>query len=147
MIQTEMPQVNRKERKWVGILLVAVMMAFAAGCGDEEEEDEKVEETIGILEMETFLTNINDPSGERYAKLQVKLAVSPQEKAAEVTGDALLMAKLRDQVLTLLSSKTFEELSDPEGKEGFRGEIQERLSPLVEGGEVKEVLFAEFVVQ
>ena len=147
MIQTEMPQVNRKERKWVGILLVAVMMAFAAGCGDEEEEDNDVEETVGILEMETFLTNINDPSGERYAKLQVKLAVSPEEKAAEVTGDALLMAKLRDQVLTLLTSKTFEELSDPEGKEGFRSEIQERLSPLVEGGEVKEVLFAEFVVQ
>ena len=147
MIQTEMPQVNRKERKWVGILLVAVMVAFAAGCGDEEEEENEVEETVGILEMETFLTNINDPSGERYAKLQVKLAVSPEEKAAEVTGDALLMAKLRDQVLTLLTSKTFEELSDPEGKEGFRSEIQERLSPLVEGGEVKEVLFAEFVVQ
>lgn len=147
MIQTEMPQVNRKERKWVGILLVAFMMAFAAGCGDEEEEENEVEETVGILEMETFLTNINDPSGERYAKLQVKLAVSPEEKAAEVTGDALLMAKLRDQVLTLLTSKTFEELSDPEGKEGFRSEIQERLSPLVEGGEVKEVLFAEFVVQ
>ena len=142
-----MPQVNRKERKWVGILLVAFMMAFAAGCGDEEEEENEVEETVGILEMETFLTNINDPSGERYAKLQVKLAVSPEEKAAEVTGDALLMAKLRDQVLTLLTSKTFEELSDPEGKEGFRSEIQERLSPLVEGGEVKEVLFAEFVVQ
>ena len=141
-----MIQVNRKER-WISILLVAFMVAFTAGCGDEEEEDEKVEETIGILEMETFLTNINDPSGERYAKLQVKLAVSPEEKAVEVTGDALLMAKLRDQVLTLLSSKTFEELSDPEGKEGFRGEIQERLSPLVEGGEVKEVLFAEFVVQ
>ena len=136
---------SRKERKWISILLVTLMMALAAGCGDEEEEE--VKETVGIVEMETFLTNINDASGERYAKLKLKLAVSPEEKVLEVTEDALLMAKLRDQVLTLISSKTFKELSDPEGKEGFRSEIRERLSPLVEGGEVKEVLFAEFVVQ
>jgi flagellar FliL protein len=138
-----MLQMNRKQR-WIGIFLVAVI-TFAAGCGEEEEEI--VEETVGILEMETFLTNINDSSGERYAKLQLKLAVAPEEMAAEVTEDALLMAKLRDQVLTLISSKTFEQLSDPQGKETLRTEIQERLSPLVEGGELKEVLFAEFVVQ
>ena len=147
MSQSEMPQVNRKERKWTSILLVAFMMAFTAGCGDDEDEGEEVKATVGIVEMETFLTNINDASGERYAKLQLKLAVSPEEKVLEVTKDALLMARLRDQVLTLISSKTFEELSDPEGKESFRSEIRERLSPLVEGGEVKEVLFAEFVVQ
>lgn len=135
---------NKKE-KWISLLLVAFLMVLAAGCGDDE--DKKAEETVGILEMETFLTNIHDSSGERYAKLQVKLAVTPEEKVAEVTGDALLMARLRDQVLTLLTSKTFNELSDPEGKESFRREIQQRLSPLVEGGEIKEVLFAEFVVQ
>ena len=136
---------NRKGRKWISILLVTPIMALAAGCGDEEGEE--VEETVGIVEMETFLTNINDASGERYAKLQLKLAVAPEEKAAEVSADALLMAKLRDQVLTLISSKTFEDLSAPEGKEGFRSEMRERLTRLVEGGEVKEVLFAEFVVQ
>ena len=119
---------SRKERKWTSILLVTLMMALAAGCGDEEEEE--VKETVGIVEMETFLTNINDASGERYAKLQLKLAVSPEEKVLEVTEDALLMAKLRDQVLTLISSKTFKELTDPEDKEGFRSEIRERLSPV-----------------
>ena len=137
---------NKKE-KWIGILLVAFLMTLAAGCGDDGEEGAEAEETVGILEMETFLTNINDSSGERYAKLQVKLAVTPEEKVAEVSADPVLMARLRDQVLTLLTSKTFQDLSDPAGKEEFRNEIQQRLSPLVKGGEVKEVLFAEFVVQ
>ena len=137
---------NKKE-KWISLLLVAFLMALGAGCGEDEEGGKEAAETVGILEMETFLTNINDSSGERYAKLQVKLAVTPQEKVAEVTADPLLMARLRDQVLTLLTSKTYQDLSDPAGKEEFRSEIQQRLSPLVEGGEVKEVLFAEFVVQ
>ena len=97
--------------------------------------------------METFLANINDPDGERYAKLQLRLAIIPKDRVSDIEGDTLMIARMRDRVLTLLTSKTFDELSDPLGKEGFRNEIRMRLAPLIEEGEIREVLFNEFVVQ
>ena len=97
--------------------------------------------------METFATNINDPVGARHARLRIKLAITPEEQVAEIKADLLLMARLRDRILTLLTSKTYRQLNDAKGKEVFRKEIRERLNPLLEKGEVKEVLFSDFVVQ
>ena len=142
---------NERHRK-VGFLALVAMfaMGFGAGCGDSESDSEagdQAEQTIGVLEMETFLTNINDPEGQRHARLRVKLAVVSEERVAEIKADALLMARLRDRILTLLTSKTYGQLNDAKGKELFRKEIIERLNPLLESGEVKEVLFSDFVVQ
>ncbi len=135
---------NRKS--WLPIVVLALSLGVTPGCGDDEEEAE-VEAKAGILEMETFLTNINHPSGDRYAKLQLKLAIAPDTRAAEIQEDAVVMARLRDQVLTLLSSKTPKDLANAEGKAIFRDEIQGKLTPLLENAELKEVLFSEFVVQ
>ena len=142
---------NERQRK-VGLSLLAAMLAIGLGtaCGDSESDSEAAdpaEQTIGVLELETFLTNINDPAGQRHARLSVKLAVVPQEWAAEIKADALLMVRLRDRILTLLTSKTYRELNDANGKELLRKEILDRLNPLLESGEVKEVLFSDFVVQ
>ncbi len=103
--------------------------------------------SVGLIEMETFLTNINDSRGKHHARLQLKVAVSPEAAAEAVKKDPLLMARMRDQVLTLLTSKSFDELSQSEGKEVFRREIADRLAPLVQDGDVTEVLFSDFVVQ
>ena len=142
---------NERQRN-VGLFVLAAMLAIGLGmaCGDSESDSEagdQAEQTIGVLEMETFLTNINDPEGQRHARLRVKLAVVPEERVAEIKADALLMARLRDRILTLLTSKTYRQLNDAKGKELFRKEILERLNPLLESGEVKEVLFSDFVVQ
>ena len=130
----------------VGVVLGKVL--FTADAATAVEEEPVIEQTPpGILELETFLANINDPDGERYAKLQLRLAIIPKERVAAIEGDTRMIARMRDRVLTLLTSKTFDELSDPLGKEGFRNEIRMRLAPLIEEGEIREVLFNEFVVQ
>lgn len=131
----------------------AVVLAGGGGAvyyfmGEEPAEAaEAPKASVGLIEMETFLTNINDPRGKHHARLQLKVAVSPETAAAEIRADPLLMARMRDQVLTLLTSKTFDDLSQSEGKENFRRDIAARLTPLVDHGEVQEVLFSDFVVQ
>ncbi len=115
--------------------------------GDGAAASEKPKASVGLIEMETFLTNINDSRGKHHARLQLKVAVSPEAAAEAVKKDPLLMARMRDQVLTLLTSKSFDELSQSEGKEIFRREIADRLAPLVQDGDVTEVLFSDFVVQ
>lgn len=117
-------------------------------AGDEEEAGaaEIVEEPAGVLELETFLTNLNDPSGSRHARLQVKLGISPETLIPELEADPMLVARLRDQVLTLVNSKTPAEMGTSEGKEAFRKEIHSRLKPLIVDGELKEVFFSHFAV-
>ena len=130
----------------LGLVLGKVL--FKSEAGEVAAAEPVIEQTPpGILELETFLANINDPNGERYAKLQLRLAIIPKERVADIESDTLMMARMRDRVLTLLTSKTFDELSDPLGKEGFRNEIRMRIAPLIEEGEIREVLFNEFVVQ
>ena len=114
---------------WLQVAVLAFSLGVAAGCGDEEEDAEKVEAKAGILEMETFLTNINHPSGDRYAKLKLKLAVAPDTRAAEIQEDAVGMARLRDQVLTLLASKTPKDLGDAEAFLSMLDSAAERTSP------------------
>lgn len=105
------------------------------------------EKPIGIYEMEQFLVNIRSGSGDRFARLTVKLAVAPDAAVDEIKEDPLLTARLRDKVLTLLTAKSFSELNNPEGKEAFRAEIAALIAPLLKEAEIKEVLFGDFVVQ
>lgn len=130
-----------------GIVLLGGGGGAAYYLTQSDDPTAVVEEPAGLLELEQFLTNVHDPSGERYARLTVKLAIVPRPRADEIKADSLVMARMRDGVLTLITGKTFEELSDPAGKEIFRAEIQQRLNSLVEDGRIREVLFSDFVVQ
>ena len=97
----------------VRVILAAMLLSLAitAACGEGEHAAEGQEgaaaaedETAAVLALETILTNINDPAGEKHARVQVKLAIAPEASLAEIQGDALLMARLHDRVLTLFFS-------------------------------------------
>ena len=117
--------------------------------GEEDAAEPAVQEEApaGLIKMDTFIVNLDDPTGDRFVKLALSLTVAPQERAAETAADELTTARMRDRVLTLLSAKSHEELATPLGKESLRREIQDRLAPLLEGDEIRDVLFSEFVVQ
>ncbi len=104
-------------------------------------------EPPGIMDMEPFLVNISDEGGDRFAKLDLRLAIRPGSEVDSMKDDTLLQAKIRDRVLTLITSKSFKDLVGPVGKEALRRELKAHLSPLLEEGEIDEVLFADFVVQ
>jgi flagellar FliL protein len=128
-------------------LALGLLITALAGCSSDAEAAADEVARPGVVQLESFLTNINDPSGERYCKLTIKLAVTPEGEVGSIEKDTLLLARMRDQVLTVLSGKTFMELSDPQGKEVFREEVRTRLGELLKGSEIQQVLFSEFVVQ
>jgi flagellar FliL protein len=100
-----------------------------------------------ILGLDTFLVNISDPRGDRFARVTLQLTVAPSALAEHAKEDPVLMARMRDRILTLLTAKTAEELNGAMGKEALRREIKAQLDPLLEHGAIEDVLFAEFVVQ
>lgn len=104
------------------ITIALLSLLIAAACGEEAAvEGQKGvaaadDAPAAVLPLETFMTNINDPSGERHARVQVKLAIVPEAAVPEIQSDAVLMARIHDRVLTLLTTKTAIELNDSKGK-------------------------------
>ena len=55
--------------------------------------------------------------------------------------------QVRDSILLLLSSKTFEDIATFKGKTKIRNQITARLNGILMPGSIKKVYFTEFVVQ
>jgi flagellar protein FliL len=94
--------------------------------------------------LDPFIANLSDDDGRRYLKatLQVEFydgAVPPEFHAR--------LAQTRDTLLTLFSSKTFNEVRSPQGKAVLREEIVNRLNAVLNQDAVKAVYFTEFIVQ
>jgi len=58
-----------------------------------------------------------------------------------------LKPKLRDNILDLLTAKTFAELMDTGGKQKLRDEVAMRLNAFLTKGKIVRVYFTEFVIQ
>ncbi|MBU0481460.1 MAG: flagellar basal body-associated FliL family protein [Proteobacteria bacterium] len=111
-----------------------------------ENQIESVQpEVIGaIYKLSAFTVNLADPKGKRYLKLQVELELE-NELAVELATKA--EPKLRDMVIMLLTSLTFEDVMTPEGKIRIRDELLDRFNRIMRPEKVKNIYFTEFVVQ
>jgi flagellar FliL protein len=114
-----------------------------------------------MLNMSTKIINLVDPGGHRYIRLTIVVEFAPdnpefeslpeEEKTAYLTGfEEKLNSKLPildDTVITLLSTKTYEDLYTAEGKERLRTEIMDILSKRLVDLHIISIYFTEFVVQ
>ncbi|KPL71429.1 hypothetical protein ADN00_17220 [Ornatilinea apprima] len=121
-----------------------------------------------MINTGTKIINLTDPSGRKYIRVAVVLEFNPPavDPEAEESGGAHggeetatdpiteftteITAKLPvidDNIITLLSSKSFEQLYTAEGKEGLRNEIRDRINQALPGYTVIAVYFTEFVVE
>jgi flagellar FliL protein len=140
-----------KKKLLIGILTVVLLGGGAAaytflfGPDPAEAAEEGIPpEPAAIVELDPFITNIAD---ERRARVQVALAVAPISRAEEIQADPLLVARLRDRVLTMLAARTYQELSSLSGKEDFRQKVRTAAQQVIADGEVQEALFVDFVIQ
>ncbi len=109
----------------------------------KEEKPEKPD--IGpIFSLETFIVNLNEPMGKRYLKAKIELEMENEEMRAELEKR---LPQMRDAILTLLSSKSYKDISDLSGKYQLRAEIMGMLNRYLTNGKIKNVYFTEFIVQ
>jgi flagellar FliL protein len=103
--------------------------------------------------------NLADPGGGRYIKLEVVIEFD-DPTAAGLKGEAYLKrqeefgrelapvkARLDDVLLTTVTSRTSAELLRPEGKEALRSELKTKFGQVVHEPKVRDVFFAQFVIQ
>lgn len=101
--------------------------------------------TMGpVYPLDPFLVNLADPGRPRFLKVVLELELDQETVRPELDA---LQPKVRDSLLTLLSSKASEDLSTVADKERLRNEIIHRLNAFLASGRVAEVYFTQFVVQ
>jgi flagellar FliL protein len=102
-------------------------------------------EVIGpMVDIEPFIVNILDQDGTRYLKAAITLEMADAEAVEAVTRR---MPQLRDAILLLIGNKSFNELSDLQGKLQLRSELLDRLNRILSNGSVRKIYFTDFVVQ
>lgn len=107
------------------------------------------------------IINLSDPLGRKYIRITIVIEFAPsnpayfemtvEEKTAYVAEfNAEVTAKLPiidDAVVTLISSKTFEELYTAQGKENLRLELSNLITQRLPEYQILSVYLTEFVVQ
>ena len=106
---------------------------------------EKPEEDMGkMYPLDTFIVNLAGGKGKRYLKVKMDLELDHEKVEQEIK---MKMSRIRDRILMLLSSKSFQQIESMEGKDTLREEIIARISGLVTSGKIRSVYFTDFVVQ
>lgn len=97
-----------------------------------------------IVSLPAFVVNLADPAGRRFLKISMDLEMV-DDKAVEEVNQSL--PKVKDTLLLLLSSKTYESLANMEDKLLLKKDVVERLSQIIGPSKVSNVYFTEFVIQ
>jgi len=162
--------------KWIVIGLVALLVLGGGGGaawwfflrkppeaseegGEKAEKSEKAGKSKsakagkakpkgdGIVPLEQFLVNLADKDAQRFVRVTLRLVVESKAEAKEIEENEVIKTRLRSAILELLTQQTADQLTTPEGKEELKKAIAERCEPALEGKEVLDVLFTDFVVQ
>jgi flagellar FliL protein len=151
------PQKSGKKWILIGAVVVLLVAGSAAGAlyyfkwgGKVAANDSKSEihnlkiEPKATLSLEPFLVNLADTEESRFVKTTFQLALAEELKEE---GKSVSTAAMRDSIITLLSSKTSDQILTPEGKDKLREEVRNRVKMVAPEINVLEVYIVDFVVQ
>jgi flagellar FliL protein len=97
-----------------------------------------------LYSMNPFIVNLVDPTGKRYLKLTLALEMDRPELKTELESRK---PQVRDAILILLSSMSYDDIATMQGKTRLRTQIITRVNQFLRTGRVTNVYFSEFVVQ
>jgi len=113
--------------------------------GGEDVAVKEEENAIGPLyNLDTMIVNLADHGGKRYLRVTMALELSDPEALTTIENR---LPQIRDAILMILPTKTYEDVSTTEGKIALRGEIMDKINSLMTKGQVNNIYFTEFVVQ
>lgn len=97
-----------------------------------------------LKQLEPFIVNLADAEGQRYLKAVMQFEVDNPAAEGEIQEK---LPQIRDEVLMILSNKTFDDVSTTAGKRMIKREIATAVNKYLTGGQITQVYFTEFVVQ
>ncbi len=119
-----------------------VIKGEAEAQAKENEHAVEPESAGKIVPLETFIVNLAGAKGHKVAKVNMELELQGDHAAEEIEKRK---AQIRDIIIILLSSKTYEEVSTRDGKNNLRNEIKDTINSFLVQGKISGVFFTEFI--
>jgi len=111
----------------------------------DKDKGEKAEKTpTEMINIDDIIVNPSGTGGTRFLAASIGFEVSNPE-APKLFEERMPM--IRDALISILGSKTIEQLSDPKEKEITRYQIKKRVEHLLKTDDLKAVYFTDFVLQ
>lgn len=130
----------------VVILGIAGFLFLGKGKAQKEEEkpQKKEQEVIEYVALDPFVVNLK--GGVNFMKVSITLEVAGKGGAQAVQKE---MPAIRNQIIFLLTEKTYQEVITADGKRRLQEEIAERVNSILGKGEIRitGVYFTELIVQ
>ncbi|MEO5361106.1 MAG: flagellar basal body-associated FliL family protein [Nitrospirota bacterium] len=111
------------------------------GAKEAEHKETKHGEQV-LIAIDPLIVNLTDKN--RFIKLSLQIEVGDKKLEATMKEK---MPLLRDAIIMLLTSKSFEAISGPDGKFQLKDEMLGRLNQALGSELIKNVYFTEFMVQ
>ncbi|WP_419785775.1 flagellar basal body-associated FliL family protein [Pseudodesulfovibrio sp.] len=163
MAEEELEQVGKKggKLKWIIILVVVILLGVGGWFGYKmflaPKDDATAEQAADapaevpadlqqgqMVPLPVFLVNLADPLGRRYLKLGMEVEVRDEKVSGALTTE---QPKIKDALLLLLSSKTYDSLSTMADKVQLKQEVVDRLNQILGKGAILRVYITEMVIQ
>lgn len=163
---TEAPVVAPKKKAGGPIVYIAIAVAMMvvgyfggtkflgkadSGHGEETAKEEKQEGTESDSPEKTEMVMIDDiivnpagTGGTRFLSCSIGFEISSEGTAADFESRRPM---IRDALITILGSKSLEQLSDAKEKEITRFQIKKRVEQLLHSKDLHGVYFTDFVLQ
>lgn len=118
------------------------MMKAEEAAEHGKKEADHLKSTHKLIPLETFLVNLSQSHGRKLVKVSIDLDVTNDQVIEEID---IKKPVIRDIIITILSSKTYLEISTKEGKENLREEIKNQVNLSLPKGGIRGVYFTEFI--
>jgi flagellar FliL protein len=97
-----------------------------------------------VIELQPFVINLADRDAPHYLRLTVSIGIG---ETKEEKPDPLLITRVRNAMLAVLTSKTSEEVLTEHGKATLRKELLKAARAAVEEPTIEAIYVTDFIVQ
>ncbi|ETR73119.1 MAG: Flagellar fliL protein [Candidatus Magnetoglobus multicellularis str. Araruama] len=117
--------------------------APAEGEGGEAAPEQP--EVLDVfLKLDPFIVNLKGNGMKRYLKTTIAIEVEVKEVKQELE---MLTPKLRDTILFVLTSKSYNDLFSNEGKIALKHELIAHINRILKSGTIKAIYITDFIIQ
>lgn len=119
------------------------------GENQTQAEEQAAPEDVGkVIPLETFVVNLAGSKGRKVLKTNIELEVKGLEVEREIESRK---AQIRDFIIIILSSKSYDEVSagggagGVSGREALKTEIKDNINSFLSKGKITNVYITEFI--
>ena len=156
---------NEKKKSPLMLIIIIIVAGLIVGGGgtvaffmfknkgDNVNPDKEVTEEKKVIKpdilgpmymLEPFIVNLSGAEGRNYLKVEMGFELNNQAVIEEINNK---IPQIKDAVVLLLSSKSYEDVKTLDGKVALKEALLIRLNNFLKSGSINSIYFTNFVVQ